>query len=144
MYHHKASNAKIFYDHLGIHISFLGSTLVITWDEIAFCSITPALEKVNGEWHPLKHLKLDGLPFLHLDFKLKNLYVVKQRCNIIMRMWYLLQVNFKSMLDQQHQPINDEGILMLECDLKSFNIPVNEVIDLLQENTKPGVFVHFT
>ncbi|WP_299466460.1 hypothetical protein [uncultured Microscilla sp.] len=83
MHQHKTSNAKIFYDHLGIHISFLGSTLVIAWDEIAFCSITPALEKVNGEWCTYNKKPMAQLQLIELKFVIKNRSSVLNRASFI-------------------------------------------------------------
>ncbi|EAY29642.1 hypothetical protein [Microscilla marina] len=136
MYHHKASNAKIFYDHLGIHISFLGSKLIIAWNEIEFCSITPALEKVNGEWCTYNKKPIAQLQLIELKFVIKNRPSVLNRASFIMKLLLWFGLRLKPLLAADDTPTHHTGVFTLEIHLKKQKNIGNEFISIVENYVK--------
>lgn len=136
MHHHKTSGATIYYNHLGLHITVFGSKLLIAWSDIEHCSITPALDKIQGKWKTYDKEPLEQLQYIELKFVLKDRQLILKKAKFFMKLFLILGLNLKPLLAADDTFTKAKGVITLEADTNALSSEYHIVVDILEKHTK--------
>jgi hypothetical protein len=141
---HKIKWGKVIYNNQGISIKtiFELNELIINWEDINFCSLTPSVKKTNNEWRDFRENKLKSLKFLEIRIALKNRHKILEG-NFFLKIWYISILNLKALFGANDKPLPKKGVIRINVNLKSLSIERENFIEFLSKKSKFDLIVSF-
>ncbi len=142
---HRINYGRVFYKHDRITIKtlFALKEVSIHWEDIDFCSLTPAVEKVNNEWKDYKGGKLNELKFLEIKIALKNRHDLFKGVNFFFKTWLILLLNLKAMFGADDKPLAQKGVITIHVKFNTLSVEREVFIDFLSQKSKFDLIVCF-
>lgn len=140
---HKLSSGHIEYDETGIHFSLLFGLIKQTfeWSEIEFCSITPAVKKIENEWKFFDGRALADSNFINNTLVLKDRHHFLKHKSFLKRMSLISILNVKPLFDAEDKPYPSRGLISFDVKLKSLSVSRLELIDFWAQKMKFNLIV---
>jgi len=140
---HRFVGWSVTFDDEGLSLRpWLGSSVLITWDEVKFVCPVPTLERGPDGWREKKNtlLRADFRSTLESHGLLVLYVVVKDQRPVIERAsgWtrFWLRSHLRPMLDSENRFQPDESLLSLELHVARLGVPWGQLLDLVSRHAR--------